>query len=333
MEALVQSATGDEFEQYFVGNWQTTTITPTSLIALAWVATTPTLESAGLCNDKHGTIPINNGFVFDGTTQGPQNLQTLAQHIWPYTVAPGIFQSHAGIFGRFTTETGAVLPGARVRKPGAPPQLGSKEHVEICRSMSGNVCLACPAATSVQSVLPASTSSITPIEIDLHHELDRGFRMDLLGDLIRDCGHPPFPTEIHPPRAILLHLARVDESVARYSVFGWNRAIDTEDPPLIVDLWPNRRAFIAGFSLGASPVPFQSFRGVIKMSPETAGTGDWLCKPYPDAAPSRIRCTLQQGPVGSTIGAGQCTSDRMVPGCANAIGGGLVDVKWGLSGQ
>src|SRR5262249_6785050 len=119
--------------------------------------------------------------------------------------------------------------------------------------------------------------------------LDRGFRMEFLGDLILDCGHEPQPTEIHPPESIVLHLSRPADAHARYSLFGSHRNPLAPLTDIVADLWPKALAPSANAFLDARG---DFFGGGGSIGPIFGPLGTWVCYPYPFAAPSHLRCTL-----------------------------------------
>lgn len=147
---------------------------------------------------------------------------------------------------------------------------------------------------------------------------DRGFRMEELGDLIVDCGHNPLRTELHPVSAALLHLGG---KKTRYSLFGWHRFAFDRQTTYIVDLWPSTPKPSANARVRVS-VPFDG--GIVVGPQERLGT--WLCTPFPDRAPDRVRCAMVPG--NGTLNEDCENNIRMRPACLMDVAGGLVDVDW-----
>ena len=143
---------------------------------------------------------------------------------------------------------------------------------------------------------------------------DYSFRFEMLGDLIVDCGHFPFRSEIHPPVAMALHLAGTART--RYSLFGWHRKTLDRDS-VVIDLWPAVPRPSASAKLQSSVV-FDAGFG--------AGPGSWSCTPHPSDVPNRLRCTLVAG--NANGGSGCSDNPRMRPACATDVAGGLVEVFW-----
>ena len=137
----------------------------------------------------------------------------------------------------------------------------------------------------------------------------------LLGDLIVDCGHVPFRTELHPPVAIALHLAGTPRT--RYSLWAWHRSTLDRDA-VDVELWP--------------AVPRPSANAQIKMDVVFDGgigdgQGKWQCSPAPSDVPNHISCHLSAAP---STNLDSCSKEnpRMRPDCASEVAGGLVEVYW-----
>jgi hypothetical protein len=151
---------------------------------------------------------------------------------------------------------------------------------------------------------------------------ETSFRIELVGDLILDCGHPPIHVEIHPFRAGLLHATPPPEDfgtaprVVRYSLFGWIRPLD-QGEFLDFDLWPPPRP-----------------RGATKLSHRfllpggAVGAEGISCEPWPPAAPNRLRCKQSTSQTVSANGEVCGNNPRMNPSCAVSFGGGLVEVYW-----
>ncbi len=137
---------------------------------------------------------------------------------------------------------------------------------------------------------------------------------ETLGDLIVDCGHVPFRTEIHPPVAIALHLAGAPRS--RYSLWGWHRStLDRE--PVDVDLWPDEPRPSANAQIKMNVV----FDGGIG-----SGAGNWDCSPSPPDVPTHVECYLVADKPNAL---GRCVDNpRMRSDCASDVAGGLVEVYW-----
>jgi hypothetical protein len=223
--------------------------------------------------------------LMPGGDCNPSPFARPEELVWPYTVAPGIFQDPRGIFGNYATVAGETTT--------------------------------CPEQKRVL------THGLASNEVSAEEGTDRGFRIEFLGDLILDCGHDPHPSEIHPPEAILLHLSRPGDPRARYSLFGWHRFHHLTGN-LTVELWPNGVAGSADASLTADG---EFFGDGGQIGGILGPAGKWNCMPVPAAAPNRLRCTLTQGP--NIVGLGFCDpNNRMLPGCAMDVAGGLVNVQW-----
>ena len=138
--------------------------------------------------------------------------------------------------------------------------------------------------------------------------------MEMLGDLIIDCGHEPFRSEIHPPVAIALHLAGTPR--ARYSIWGWHRSTEDREP-VNVELWPD--------------LPRPSATAQIKMDVVFdggigSGAGKWDCAPSPPDVPTHFECTLAAA--NANAQGDRKDNPRMRSDCASDVAGGLVEVYW-----
>lgn len=150
---------------------------------------------------------------------------------------------------------------------------------------------------------------------------ETAFRLELVGDMILDCGHPPIHVEIHPFRSGVLHATPPPEDfgteprVARYSLFGWTRPIDGGEL-LDFDLWPPPRP-----------------RGATKLEhrfllPAGGNFSGIACERWPTVAPNRLRC--RQSTSQPLLENEEVCADnpRMNPSCAQSLGGGLLEVYW-----
>jgi hypothetical protein len=209
-------------------------------------------------------------------------------HVWPFTVAPGIFQSPSGIYGNYSVSAGETAT--------------------------------CPEQKPILTHGRPSNEIIA----DAEFVEDRGFRIEFLGDLILDCGHSPNPSEIHPPESILLHLGRPGDPHARYSLFGWHR-FHWSLGNISVELWPNGVPTSADASLTATGV-FYGDGGQIGSF--TGPSGQWNCHPVPAASPNRLLCTLKPRSSSIVGVGPCASNPRMLPGCATDVAGGLIDVGW-----
>jgi hypothetical protein len=145
-------------------------------------------------------LGIDEGMQATGPASGSQD--DLRNQVWPFTLAPGIFQSPEGVWGLFTTQTGVIDSSA----------LGSIPKIPI---------------------LSVGTRAFRPTT----ETTDFGFRLEELGDLIVDCGHNPLRPEIHPPVAQLLHLAGRYSLFGWHRVP--HATVSDSDKPIIADLWPD----------------------------------------------------------------------------------------------
>ncbi|MFI5298325.1 MAG: hypothetical protein ACHREM_09525 [Polyangiales bacterium] len=210
----------------------------------------------------------------------------------PVSFAPGVFQGASGVWGQFLPKAGFVTPADFDLRTGIVPD----------------------------------NPALGPAGED-----DPGFRMDLLGDLIVDCGHLPLHTEIHPPQAIVLHLGdRVSRSLApglsaagRFSVFGWQRASGYSSTyDLVVDMWPSTQR--------PTPASTLTVRAVTALldAPTSVGGTPWTCAAYPPGpGATRVRCTLTAGAQAKDSGGCQ-DAPGLRPDCATNIGGLFVDLVW-----
>jgi hypothetical protein len=162
------------------------------------------VQGNGVYTKGNLTREMQLGLTPDMQPTGPASGSQgdLRDQVWPFTLAPGIFQSTEGIWGLVTTQTGVVNSSA----------LGNIPKIAIL---------------SPASRLFRPTTETT----------DFGFRLEELGDLIVDCGHNPLKPEIHPPVAQLLHLAG---RYSLFGWHREPRSqIGDSDKPIIADLWPD----------------------------------------------------------------------------------------------
>jgi hypothetical protein len=226
---------------------------------------------------------------------GELNDGALASNkVWPFTFAPGIFNNALGAWGRMSLRAG--------------PSSGAPAIVEV---------------------LPSFARQLIDREGDAIAE--RGMRIAFLGDLIVDCGHNPLHQEIHPPLAMMLHASTSTMAFAkRYSLFGWHRR-DEDRNDIVFELWPPRR-LVASAAIGAKDLITAAGEpsvptGIVLDGSSTPGF--IVCRPFPEVAPSRLRCVLSPGAGPISISFADCSdSPRMLPACATDIAGGLVEVRW-----
>jgi len=197
----------------------------------------------------------------------------------PFTVAPGLFHEARAVWGKVARKAGTSS--------------GALDSVSVLT----------PELTKIgQTSLPTDSA-------------DYAFRLEMLGDLIVDCGHVPFRSEIHPPVAAALHLAGT--KVTRYSLFGWHRKTLDRDP-VVIDLWPG------------APRPSNTAKLTTKVVFDAgfgSGAGTWSCTPSPVDQPSRVRCELVAGPTANAT-SGCSENPRMRPACATDVAGGIVELAW-----
>jgi hypothetical protein len=242
------------------------------------------------CEPAVGTDP--NGFPEGDCNPKPSDVLNL---ISPFSVAPGIFESSPAVWGK----TAKVV--------GVDPNFAS------CTM---------PTVTPVPDEVRMDFPTLNP------PKPEHPFRVEMLGDLIVDCGHNPLHTEIHPPVAISMHLGG---TAGRYSLFGWRRmASNAEDPQdeLFVDLWPATIKPSAGSHLVMNVIDNHGIRK------NTEDDGVWNCFGYPfGSTADRYRCILipsfRFGLSSAQDDKARCASSpRMLPSCQDGVAGGLVEVSW-----
>jgi hypothetical protein len=206
--------------------------------------------------------------------------------VWPVVFGPGLFQSADGVWGKMATTAGHS------------PAFSNYDSIPKLQVLSPDLV----------HLLPTNSSNEHP------------FRLELLGDLIVDCGHNPLRPEIHPPASVYMHLGG-----GRYSLFGWHRIQNGNEGPIVIDLWPGAPKPRASSQLQANVI---YDRGITLAAGSFAGR--WACSKFPAEAPDRFRCTKEaRGSPRGSDDSDQCEDNpRMLPSCEDGVAGGIVDVSW-----